>query len=136
MDAAANIRAFPAPPIERWIEEYRTTYLASKDKATVEAYPTAKAVDVAGDSLRTNTSSADLELSMLRAYLEAAEAYNAARTDLPECIGVWFLGYGVFPRWDARVPSKGHLQRNASARGRHRRAGNRRNRGRGGAPRN
>ncbi len=73
-------------------------------KATVEAYPTAKAVDVASDSMRTNTGSADLELSLLRAYLQAVEVYNAARTDLPECIGVWMLGNNIFPRWDARVP--------------------------------
>jgi hypothetical protein len=73
-------------------------------KATVEAYPTAKAVDVASDSMRTNTGSADLELSLLRAYLQAVEVYNAARTDLPECIGVWMLGNNIFSRWDARVP--------------------------------
>lgn len=73
-------------------------------KATVESYPTARAVDVAGDSIRTNTSSADLEMSLLRAYLEAAEAYNSARTDLPECIGVRFLGNRFFPYWNARVP--------------------------------
>jgi len=38
MDAPSTIRVFPAPPIERWIEEFRGSYLASKDKATVEAY--------------------------------------------------------------------------------------------------
>jgi site-specific recombinase XerD len=38
MDASSIIRVFPMPPVERWIEEYRDSYLASKDKATVEAY--------------------------------------------------------------------------------------------------
>lgn len=38
MDAASTIRVFPMPPVERWIEEYRGSYLTSRDKATVEAY--------------------------------------------------------------------------------------------------
>jgi site-specific recombinase XerD len=38
MDSASNIRVFPLPPAETWIVEYTQTALASRDKATVEAY--------------------------------------------------------------------------------------------------